>query len=503
MGNDPSMIPVSGDDIVRMAAVDSQFYESTFFPKTCRMAPASFHPALWRVLEASRNRLKNIQVTRDGAKTTKLRLFISKRIAYGVSRTILYVGKSDSHATNSLDWVRKQVMTNTRWAQTYGLEPGKTFNSDRATIINKTLDLEINILAAGINGSLRGLNIDDYRPDLIVLDDAIDDDNATTVLGRQKTAERIHGAIKESLAPATEAPLASLVMLNTPIAMEDASMVALTDPEWVSFRFSCWTAETEDGPIDQRMSSWEERYPTETLRAQKRMAMSQGRGHIFSREKECRIVSPETAPLRREWLRHYDIAPPRDQMRIVMAIDPVPKPSDKAIEKGLHRRDFEVHSVWGRCQSGYFLLDWLANRGHEPSWSVTSFWYLALKWRPRMICVEAVAYQATLAWILTQSMKEKGTYFVIKELQGERRSKKMRILDTFQPLGPAGVIHIPRHASDFEDQWCNLETAAHDDHIDAASMAVAELHGEKINEDLMAEYSVSYDRIPDSAMGCP
>lgn len=503
MADGDNLLPVTGDDIVRMAAVNSQFYESTFFPKTCRMPPASFHPALWNVLEGTKNRLVNIQVMRDGAKTTKLRLFITKRIAYGVSRTILYVGKSDAHATNSLDWVRTQVLQNSRWAQTYGLTPGRIFNSERTTIKNSILDCEINILAAGINGSLRGLNIDDYRPDLIILDDSIDDDTASTPEGRKKTTERIHGAIKESLAPATEAPMAKLVMLNTPIAMEDASMSALTDPEWVSFRFSCWTPETEDGPIDQRMSSWEERYPSEDMRAKKRMAMSQGRGHIFSREKECKIISPEDAPLRREWLRYYDVPPPRDTMRIVMAIDPVPKPSERAIQKGLHRRDFEVHAVWGRCQAGYFLLDWMANRGHEPSWSVTAFWHLALKWRPRTVVVEAVNYQATLAWILTQSMKEKGTYFVIRELPGEKRAKKMRILDTFQPLGPHGLIHIPRHAVDFEDQWCNLETTSHDDEIDAGAMAVAELHDEKINEDLAAEYSVTYDRIPDSAMGCP
>jgi hypothetical protein len=499
-------VEMDRNTLVKLAAVNSQLYEQAFFPKTTRQAPASFHPALWGALEGNQRRLVNIMVMRDGAKTTKLRLFMSKRVAYGVSRTILYLGKSDSHATRSLDWLRNQVLTNTFWATTFGLEPGRVFNSENATIHNKILSTTSTIVALGINGSVRGINIDDYRPDLIVLDDAIDDDNASTPSGRMKTAERIHGAIKESLAPRSEAPMAKMVMLNTPIGAEDASVTALKDPEWYSLRFPCWTIETEDLPIEERMSSWEERYPTEEVRAAKRMSLQMGRAHIFSREKECKIVSPETAPLRKQWLQYYTATPARDEMTIVYSIDPVPKPTEAAVLKGLHRRDFEAHAVWGKWKADgkdrYYLLEYLLNKGHEPSWSVATFLHLALKWRPRTVTVDSVAYQTTLAWLLTQAMKEKGAYFVIEEKQ-DRRNKKSRILDTFQPLGPHESIYIRQEHSDFEDQWVNLETTPHDDLIDASAWAVESLHTMAINESLSAEYSVSYERIPDTAYGCP
>lgn len=490
------------DELAKLCAVDTPLYASTFFPGTFRQAPASFHTALWKGLEANQRRLLNFQVMRDGAKTTILRAFISKRIAYGVSRTILYIGKSDDQAKRSLNWLRSQVYNNHRWAQFYGIEKGETFNDGEAVFLHKTLNLRIWMVAVGINGSLRGINLDDHRPDLIILDDAIDDDNAATPLGRKKTSERIHGAIKESLAPASEAPMAKLVMLNTPIGMEDASMDALTDPEFYSLRFPCWTIESEEWPIDQRISSWEERYPTETMRQQKRSSIQQGRAHVFAREKECKIITPETAPLRREWLKYYETLPPREEMQVCMSIDPVPKPSAQAISRGLHRLDFEAHSVWGRHKTGFYQLEYLTNRGHEPNWTIMAFWHLVLKWKPSIVRVETIAYQATLSWILSQSMKAKGIYVLIDEV-ADRRNKIMRIIDTFSGVGSQGEVYIDQKQTDFIDQWSNIESTSHDDVIDAAAMCVEWLHNQKIVHDLEAEYEVEYEKIPDSAFSCP
>lgn len=490
------------DDVVKLAAVDSNFYSRAFFPRAVRMPSPSMHRAVWNALEVPGRRLINIQMMRDGAKTTLLRLFTAKRVAYGMSRTILYLGKSDAHATRSLGWIRNQVMNNTAWAMTYGLRKGETFNDTESVIINTLLDARIWIVAMGINGSVRGVNLDDYRPDLIILDDVIDDENAGTPAGRVKTSERIHGAVKESLAPESECEDAKLVLLNTPVGAEDASMQALKDQEFFSLRFPCWTLETEFLPVEQRVSSWPERYPSDGLRRAKAMAALRGQSHIFSREKECRIVSPESAPLQATWLRFYEEYPPRHTMQVCMAIDPVPKPTPQAIAKGLHKRDFEALAVWGRVHHDYFLLEYLMNRGHDPGWTLSSFWYLALKWQPRMIRIESVAYQVTLSWIITQSMKEKGIYYVIDEFI-DKREKIMRITDTFAPLGSHNHIHVRQEHLDFIQQWNELDTSPHLDVIDASASAVIHLAGQQINQDLEAEYSVHYEKIPDSAYGCP
>ena len=113
------------------------------------------------------------------------------------------------------------------------------------------------MLCVGITGSIRGINFDDFRPDLIVIDDVIDEENSATVEQRIKIEDLILGALKDSLAPATECPDAKLVMLQTPLNREDASCKALKDDEWVSAVFGCWTPETAGLALNQQESSWE------------------------------------------------------------------------------------------------------------------------------------------------------------------------------------------------------------------------------------------------------
>lgn len=491
------LVLTPADDPIQLAAVDSIFYSQYFFPRTFRQAPAPFHRRMWQELETPNQRLLNLQVMRDGAKTTILRAFASKRIAYALSRTILYIGKSESHAVRSVDWLRSQVLHNRRWADTFRLRKGDKFQGTEAQIYHGVDEVPIWILAVGIEGSVRGINLDDYRPDLIILDDVIDDENAATPEGRKKTAERVHGAIKESLAPASESPDAKLVMLNTPIAREDASMTAMTDPEWKSLRFGCWTPESENLPLEQRDSSWPERYPSETLRKQKIFALQQHRAHIFNREKECRITAPETSDLRPEWINFYEQLPERNEMVVVMACDPVPKPTPAQIAKGLAKKDDECWSVWGKAKEKFYLLEYATNKGHTPEWSIMTAFQLYMRWRPRKVRIESVAYQTTLAWILQQAMKAKGIYFPIEEVD-DKRSKYTRILDAFQGAGSQGAIWVsPRHV-EFISQWNEYPDVAHDDILDSCSFCVEDLQMQHINEStvLDGEYSVIEEAIP-------
>lgn len=482
---------------MQLGAVDSIFYSQYYFPRTFRQQPAPFHRGVWAALERPNTRLINLQIMRDGAKTTLLRAYTSKRIAYALSRTILYIGKSEGHAVRSVDWIRTQVVNNRKWADQFGLRKGDKFQGTEAQIYHGVEKEPIWIVAVGIEGSVRGINLDDFRPDLIVLDDVVDDENASTPEGRKKTTERVHGAIKESLAPESECPDAKLVMLNTPIAKEDASMEAMNDPEWFSLRFGCWTPETENLALEERQSSWPERYPDATLRKQKTFALRAGRAHIFNREKECRITSPETSDLRAGNLKFWQTMPERNQMIVVVACDPVPKPTVKQIATGMVKKDYEVWQAWGRVGGNCYLLEEQAMKGHTPAWSVMIAFQMYLRWRPRKFIIESVGYQSTLAWILSQAMKTKGMYFLIEE-KDDKRSKYTRIIDAFQASSAEGAIYIHESNHDFISQWTDYPDVAHDDHLDCGAWAVEDLLGQHVNENaaIDAEFSVEDDNTP-------
>jgi hypothetical protein len=145
---------------------DNELYCKTFFPKTCRQESAPFHArmdhALW-----SRRRKVAIKVFRAGAKTTRVRIFLSKRIAYGVSRTILYISKSEGTALATVDWLKRLVETQSPWAVFWGIQKGKVRGPlMKRSSLNTILNVSVVIKAVGIHGQIRGLNFDDYRPDL-------------------------------------------------------------------------------------------------------------------------------------------------------------------------------------------------------------------------------------------------------------------------------------------------------------------------------------------------
>src|SRR5258708_3400100 len=97
-----SSVSVSREELVKLCGFDSELYARTYFPNAYRQPSPPFARDLWSPLENPNVRLANLICFRGSSKTTRLRTFASKRIAYGVSRTILYVRASERDAILSV-----------------------------------------------------------------------------------------------------------------------------------------------------------------------------------------------------------------------------------------------------------------------------------------------------------------------------------------------------------------------------------------------------------------
>lgn len=497
------------DEVIQLGAIDSIFFNQVWFPKTFRQAPATFHTDIYALIDNPAHRYINIQVFRDGAKTTILRAYAAKRISYGLSRTILYIAQNETKAKQSVGWLKHQVETNTKWAKAFGLAKGRPWSDEHICILHGVEQHKVNILAFGITGGLRGINIEDWRPDLIVVDDAIGDENASTEDQREKIIDLVLGAVKESLARRTEVPDAKLVILNTPRDFNDLSEEAKKDAQFVSAAFGCWTKETEDLSIEEQESSWPAAYPSEELRAEKLAAIARNRYSIFAREKECRLTIPEDCAFRADWLEFFgDVEdkmkePPLDECWVEMAIDPVPPPSDLQLAKGLKDKDYESIAVAGRWQGKYFLLDQVHNRGHDPTWTVQTVFELAKRWRVRKIIVESVAYQRVLAWLLREAMKKTARYWLVEEFV-DKRKKYNRITDGLTGIASEGALFVRRQQVPFITQFTHFPgknpAGQHDDDIEAAAIVLQSLQKGFVGDvadDWYLSDEGSYAELPD------
>lgn len=463
-------------DIVSLGAIDHKLYSKTFFPGTVRDEFPDYSDKVWAAMEDPNHRMVNMQLFRGSGKTTDFRLFLSRRIAYGSTRCALCIGVSQAKGIQTLMWLKGQIERNTLWTQTFGLSKGKKWQDVMIEIYHEKLDHSIWVLAYGITGPVRGVNLDDYRPDIISLDDVVDDENAKTEDQREKISDLVFGAIKNSLAPEKEAPSGKLIIKQTPIDFGDVSTEALKDPSFHSIQQGCWTEETKDLPVEHQVSVWEDRFPTATLRIDKQGAIARNKLSVFSREMEVKLVTPESATFMPTWLNYYteDQTPPLHKMAVAISIDPVPKPTKAQIEKGLKNKDFECHMAWGFYRGNYYLLEVRSSRGHTPDWSVTTFFEMRRRWRPLKLYVDSVAYQSTLSWLISEAMKKRGEHTVIEELV-DKRAKPQKIEQGLSGPGSNGCLYVRAEHSTFIDQFLKYPNVEFDDELDAAAMCVENL----------------------------
>ena len=284
------------------------------------------------------------------------------------------------------------------------------------------------------------------------------------------------GALKESLAPASEEPNAKMPMLVTPQHREDVSSQALDDPQFHSVIHGCWTPETMDLPVELQESSWPERYPSEVLREDKKAAIARNRLSIFLREKECRLTSPETSSFRAEWLQRYPEAEKPVGLYCVVAIDPVPPPSETQMKKALRGKDFEAITVWGRKGPDYFQLEEEVSRGHQPNWTVAKVFEFCIKHRPIAIVVESVGYQRVLKNLLETEMARRQIFWPVIPYV-DTRAKFTRIVSSFAGPASQGHIHISERHNLFAAQFSTYGPtySDHDDVLDSAAIAMSQI----------------------------
>lgn len=427
------------------------------------------HEAMWADLEGP-GRYVSFMVFRGGAKTTIFRLYVAKRISYGLSRTILFVSKSQDHARRSVEWLMRQVEFNRPWADTFGLRKGAKWTSEEIEVFHGAEEVPIRVIALGIGGSIRGINVDDYRPDFILVDDPSDEENTATADQRSKTAEFFFGALQNSLAPASEAPLAKMCLAQTLQHSEDLISMTLNDPLWVSRKFSIFD--------EAGNSRWPQRWTTEELQREKEGFAARGKLSIWMREMECRIVSDELAAFRPQLLKFYDILPEPQDMTTFLAIDPVPPPSERQEAMGFTNKDYEALAVvglWRDIKTGrrkFFVCATVKNRGHEPDWTLAQFFEMVAQWNPLRVKVESVAYQRTLKWLIERAMRVRRMYVPIDAHMPERRKKTYRIIDTIGTAMAAGELYVHKSMTDLIGQITEYPSVAYDDVIESVAVAL-------------------------------
>lgn len=452
-------------EAVMLGAEDQDFFGRFFFPKAYRQSSPNFALPLDAALDDPQARYVSAMVFRGASKTTRLRVFCARRVSYAISRTIIFVGKSQEHAIRSVKWLKKQVEFNKKWTQIFNIQKGATWTDSEIEIFNATEEVSITIIALGITGSTRGVNIDDYRPDLIIVDDPCDEENTGTPEQRKKIADLFFGALEKSLAPRSEAPHATMVLLQTVLNDEDLISLTFKDSQWTTFRISCFD--------EHGRSVWPERFPTEDLKEDKQSSIDRGQLALWLREMECKVVSEENSAFARHLVKFWDVLP--DQGIRIIAVDPTPPardPVDSGPNKRLQKLDDAVIGVLQVSDAGIFVVDTWDAKAPDDEELLEAIFTMALEWRPiQKIAVETVLFARMLSKALRRKMQQKKQYFAVDEIE-DRRPKQTRIRQEISAYAANGKLYFHRSQQQMWSQYVAYPNVNHDDFLDMLSLGI-------------------------------
>lgn len=478
---------LTSGELLELCAVDTGFYGLQFFPKACRQAPPMFHRELYAAVDDVSHRFVGVKIYRGGAKTTVTRVALSKRVAFAISRTIILVGKSEASATASLAWLKRNIMFNTPWADFFRLKRGKVWRDNHIEVLHEGEGVLISIMAVGMGGSIRGINLDDYRPDFIMVDDPCDEENTGTPEQREKTSELFFGALMNTLAPISDNPFAKAVLLQTPLAKGDLIDLATNDPQWYGLTYGCFT---DDGE-----SRWPTRQPTSELMLAKQGYANRNQMSLWLREMECKLTSRETVAFLPEWLIKSQTRPVAGFTLI--AVDPTPPPKQNASGPPRARHDDAVAVAMRFSQGKVFILEGKDKKSPDPSEFCLSILEMAIAHRAQAIAVETILFARVLAHLLRRIMQEQRVFFRIIEVE-DRRAKDTRIRDEVsRRASNQALILCEPVPSGLEEQFLSYPDVNHDDWLDALSIGLTAVSPHREQQYIEGEYSVIEDEDED------
>jgi len=171
-------------------------------------------------------------------------------------------------------------------------------------------------------------------------------------------------------------------------------------------------------------------------------------------------ILTENQEFKREWFRYYEESDLPKDLNVYALVD-------LAISKDQLSDNSSVQVIGKRADSSdIYKLEELTGK-LDPGQIIDYLFHLRTKYRGQFkrAGIEAVAYQKSLIYFVTEEMRKRQIFFDVVELKAESR-KEDRIRGLI-PLYKAGVVFHRKTDTEFESELLMFPLGKHDDRIDA------------------------------------
>lgn len=415
----------SSAEVIELSRTSPDFLAGLAMPTVFKYLLPPMYRAVWDWL------VENVQagrtfpqlalgLPRGFAKTTLLKLFILYCILFTDKKFILIVNAIEKLAINSLsdicDMLSEDNIVGTFGNWKLGIE------TDRQDLKKFSFrGRDIILAAVGAEGNMRGINIKNSRPDVMLFDDIQSRECADSQIQSEQLEQWLYGTAMKAKSPDG----CLYVFLANMYPTQFSILRKLKhNPTWIKFIVG--------GILQDGASIWEELQPITQLLQEFQNDLSSGHPEIFYSE----VLNDENASMNRMIDISRIPAYPFEQNEIAtggfIVIDPS---NDKANSDNV---------AIGCCKiyNGYPVLTEVLERKLSPGDTIREALRMAAAHGISSIFVEANAYQYSLLYWFNFTCQQLGIEGVrIFDVYSGGRSKNSRILDMFKQL-VAGEVYI-------------------------------------------------------------
>lgn len=425
-------------------------FREVFIPTDEDVKPASFHEEWSEILLRGKGNFA-IEAFRESAKT---QIVIRANLLHALTFPqlnrcyLVVICATQTTASKKLQEVSREFQANKEMSM---LVDKVIEDNGGAFEVHYHDGARVRIEAYGKGAAVRGLSWGAKRPDLVIIDDPQDNEDAYSETVMAKDWGWFMSDVF-FLGKSTR-----IFMIGNNLGERCIIEQVINGAKQLNFVAKRIPILTVDG-----VSAWPEKWPTVDVEKERENAEALGQVDIWYRERMCQCISPESQRFKKENFRYFEYNGLKglDRMNIYTTVD-------LAISQKIGRDRSAIVTVGVNHEGHWFVLDVDAGQ-FDPTMTIDGIFRAVQKWQPLSVGIETVAYQAALKHFLEKEMPHRGVFFRIQPLKAEMK-KNLRI-DAIQPRFALGTVWFKKDAhwlSKLEGELLAYPHGAHDDVIDA------------------------------------
>lgn len=431
----------SAEQAKELAKLDPDFLGGLAMPSVWKynLPPVFLMVWSWLTQEIHQKRRFSrlaLGLPRGFGKTTVIKLFCLYAILFSNRKFILILSKTEAKAANIISDIMDFLEEpNIRKLFGYWKQSAQRDASNIKVFAFRGRPIIIAGLGAG--GSVRGLNLKNARPDLIIFEDVQDREDADSKGVSDGIYNWMLGTALKAKDPAGCMALFVANMYPTPHSILKKLQ---TNPYWTSL---IQGGILQDPATGEMTSLWEDLQPLEQLLEEFAADNASGHPEIFYAEV---LNDPNAATsnlYQRDKLPTWDIDDHDPHAGNFIVIDPA---SGNEAGDDVSIGYFQVHEakpVFWDVEYGKF----------SPGVNVLKAIKMAIKYNCSLIVIEGNAYQASLGYWMRVTMDKLGIQGIqIVPMFSGKTAKNTRILNMFKEVASGDTRMHPRVLAHFESQ---------------------------------------------------